>query len=168
MFIKSLIPVLIAFLLVSCGPKKTDNCGFSIKNNIVYKNDSNTPYTGIIKAKSEGKIFEYKVKNGLKDGEFKVTFENGKLIMKGNIVADKNEGRWVYYYSSGELETEGNFKGNKADSVWTWYYPSGKVKEKGFFVNGLREGKGEMFDESGNVSMENEYKNGVISILGQK
>jgi antitoxin component YwqK of YwqJK toxin-antitoxin module len=168
MSIKYLVPVLIILLLVSCSPKKIDKSGFSIKNNIVYRNDSNTPYTGIIKSKSEGKVFEYYVKDGLKNGEFKATFENGNLIMKGNIVNDMNEGKWVYYYPSGELESEGNFKYNKADSIWTWYFPSGKIKEKGMFVNGLREGNWKMFDELGNVSLENEYKNGVISMPDQK
>ena len=168
MFFRHLVPVLMVFLSVSCISKKMDKDGFFIKNNIIYKNESNTPYTGVIKSKSEGKVFEYYVKDGLKDGEFKVAFENGKLIMKGDIVKDKNEGKWVYYYASGELETEGNFKYNKADSIWVWYFPSGKVKEKGTFVNGLREGNWKMYDEFGNVSMENEYKNGVGSVLKQK
>lgn len=152
-------------LLASCTPKKADNNGFSIKNNIIYKNESNKPFTGIIKARAEGKNFEYYVKDGLKNGEFKITFENGNLIMKGNIVNDKNEGKWLYYYPSGELESEGNFKNNKADSIWTWYFPNGKIKERGYFVEGLREGNAKMYDELGNVAMENEYKKGVGSDL---
>jgi antitoxin component YwqK of YwqJK toxin-antitoxin module len=168
MSIKYLVPVIFIVFFVSCTPKKIENNSFSIKNNIVYKYDSKTPYTGIIKAKSEGKNFEYYVKDGLKNGEFKITFENGNLIMKGNIVNDKNEGRWVYYYPSGELETEGNFIDNRADSVWTWYYPSGKVKERGNFVNGVREGNAKMFDESGKVSMENDYKKGVKTNIEKK
>jgi antitoxin component YwqK of YwqJK toxin-antitoxin module len=168
MFIKYLVPVLLVVLFFSCTPKKIDNGGFFIKNNIVYKNDTNTPFTGIIKAKAEGKNFEYYVKDGLKNGEFKITFENGNLVMKGNIVNDKNEGKWVYYYPSGELESEGNFKYNKPDGIWAWYFPSGKVKEKGIFVDGLREGNWKMYDELGHISMENEYKNGVGSELGKK
>jgi antitoxin component YwqK of YwqJK toxin-antitoxin module len=168
MSLKYLVPVLLVFLLVSCSPKRIDKSGFTIKNNIVYKNDSDKPYTGIVKTKAEGKNFEYSVKEGLKNGEFKITFENGNLIMKGNIVNDKNEGKWVYFYPSGELESEGNFKLNKPDSVWVWYFPGGKVKEKGIFVNGLREGNWKMYDEFGNVSMEYEYKNGVGSVLNQK
>jgi antitoxin component YwqK of YwqJK toxin-antitoxin module len=167
MFLKHIVSVLLVFLLFSCSLKKIDKSGYSIKNNIVYSNDSNKPFTGLIKSKAEGKNFEYYVKDGLKNGEFKITFENGNLIMKGNIINDKNEGKWVYYYSSGELESEGNFKNNKADSIWTWYYPSGKIKEKGNFVNGLREGNAKMYDELGNVYMENEYKKGVGSDLNK-
>jgi antitoxin component YwqK of YwqJK toxin-antitoxin module len=168
MFIKYLIPVLFIGLLFSCSPKKMEKSGFSVKNNIIYKNDSKIPYTGIVKAKTEGKNFEYYVKDGLKNGEFKVTFDNGNLIMKGNIVNDQNEGKWVYYYPSGELESEGNFKSNKADSLWTWYFPNRKVKEKGLFVKGLREGNWKMFDESGKISMEREYINGVCAVPDQK
>jgi antitoxin component YwqK of YwqJK toxin-antitoxin module len=155
-------------MLVSCSPKKIDKNGFTIKNNIVYRNDSNAPFTGLVKSKTEGKNFEYYVKDGLKNGEFKITFENGNLIMKGNIFNDKNEGKWAYYYLSGELESEGNFKHDKPDSIWVWYFPGGKVKEKGIFVNGLREGMWKMYDELGNVSMEKEYKNGIGSLLNQK
>ena len=165
MSFKHLGAVLLVFLFVSCGPKKIDKNGYSIKNNLVYRNDSNIPFTGIVKSKAEGKNFEYYVKEGLKNGEFKISFENGNLIMKGNIINDKNEGKWVYYYPSGELESEGNFKYKNPDSIWVWYFPSGKVKEKGIFVNGLREGSWKMYDEMGNVSMENEYKNGVGSDL---
>lgn len=168
MSIKLIIPVFILIFIISCSPKKVNNNGFYIKNNIVYRNDTNIPFTGIVKAKAEGKNFEYSVKNGVKEGEFKITFANGNLIMKGNIVNDKNEGKWMYYYPSGELESEGNFKYNKPDSIWTWYFPNGKVKERGNFVNGLREGNAKMFDESGNVSMENEYKNGIGSKLSNK
>jgi antitoxin component YwqK of YwqJK toxin-antitoxin module len=168
MSLKYLVPVLLIFLLVSCSPKKIDKSGFTIKNNIVYKNDSDKPYTGIVKTKAKGKYFEYFVREGVKNGNFKITFENGNLIMKGNIVNDMNEGKWVYFYPSGELESEGNFKLNKPDSVWVWYFPGGKVKEKGIFVNGLREGNWKMWDELGNVSMEYEYKNGVGSVLNQK
>ena len=168
MFIKYLLPVLFLCVLFSCSPRKMEKSGFSIKNNIMYKDDSSIPYTGIVKAKNEGKAFEYYVKDGIKNGEFKATFANGNLIMKGNIVNDQNEGKWVYYYPSGELETEGDFKYNKADSIWTWYFPSGKVKEKGLFVNGLREGNWKMFDELGNVSMENVYKKGIGSVRDHK
>jgi len=168
MSLKKLVPIFLIFLLFSCGPKKIDKSGFSVKNNIVYRNDSNTPYTGLIKSNAEGKNFEYYVKDGLKNGEFKISFENGNLIMKGKIINDKNEGKWVYYYPSGELESEGNYKYNKPDSIWVWYFPNGKVKEKGIFVNGLREGNWKMFDEAGNISMENEYSKGVVSVVIQK
>jgi antitoxin component YwqK of YwqJK toxin-antitoxin module len=168
MSLKYLVPVLLIFLLVSCSPKKIDKSGFTIKNNIVYKNDSDKPYTGIVKTKAKGKNFEYFVREGVKNGDFKITFENGNLIMKGNIINDMNEGKWVYFYPSGELESEGSFRFNKPDSVWVWYFPDGKVKEKGIFVNGLREGIWKMWDEFGNVSMEYEYKNGVGSVLNQK
>ena len=137
MSLKHLVTFTLVFILFSCSPNKIDPNGFSIKNNIIYKNDSKAPFTGIIRSKTEGKYFEYHVKDGLKNGEFKITFENGNLIMKGDIINEKNEGRWTYYYLSGALESEGNFKHDKPDSIWVWYFPSGKLKEKGIFVNGL-------------------------------
>ena len=161
MILKLLAPTLLALLLVSCSSKKIDKGSFTVKNNIIYRFDSDKPYTGIIKTKSEGKLFEYYVTNGIKNGLFTISFENGNTIMKGNIVFDKNEGKWLYYYPSGQLESTGNFKNNKPDSIWTWYFPGGKIKEMGLFVAGLREGNWKMYDETGNVSLENEYKNGL-------
>jgi antitoxin component YwqK of YwqJK toxin-antitoxin module len=163
MLVKYLTPVLLALMLVSCSPKKIDKLGFSVKNNIIYRNDSPKPYTGIIQTKTEGKYFEYYVKDGLKYGLFKVSFENGNLIMMGNIFNDKNEGKWLYYYPSGKMESEGNFKYNLADSIWTWYFPNGVVKEKGLFVSGLREGNWKMYDTLGNISMESVFKKGISS-----
>ena len=64
MSFKYLLPVLLVFFLVSCTPKKIDKSGFSIKNNIIYRNDSNTPFTGIVKSKTEGKYSNIMLKMG--------------------------------------------------------------------------------------------------------
>jgi len=169
MSFKHLVTFSLAFILFSCSPKKIDPNGFSIKNNIIYKKwFQNAILPDKLNRKPKGRISIIMLKMGWKNGEFKITFESGNVIMKGNIVNDKNEGKWVYYYPSGELESEGNFHNDKPDSIWVWYFPSGKVKEKGNFINGLREGNWKRYDELGNVSMENEYKNGVAIVLNHK
>jgi antitoxin component YwqK of YwqJK toxin-antitoxin module len=151
------ISLVITILFFSCSPGKSNRTNYYTKGNLVYRSGSNQPYTGDIFAKTEGKLFEYKVKDGLKNGEFKISYDKGNLIMKGNIVNDKNEGKWVYFYPSGELESEGYYKDNRPDSIWTWYFPDGKVKERGMFVEGTRRGDWKMFDETGTVTMENIY-----------
>jgi antitoxin component YwqK of YwqJK toxin-antitoxin module len=158
------ISLVLVVLLFSCSPGKSDRTNYYTKGNLIYRTGSNKPYTGDIKAKTEGKLFEYKVKDGLKNGEFRITYDKGNLIMKGNIVNDKNEGKWVYYYPSGKLESEGYFKNNQPDSTWIWYFPDGQVKEKGLFVKGTRLGDWKMYDESGNVTMENIYIVGTDSV----
>jgi hypothetical protein len=151
------ISLVIAFLVFSCSPNKSGRTNYYTKGNLIYQTGSNKPFTGDIKLRTEGKLFEYKVKDGLKNGEFKITFDKGHLIMKGNIVNDLNEGKWVYFYPSGELESEGNFKNNMPDSIWTWYFPDGKIKEKGLFVKGIRRGNWKMYDNAGTITMENLY-----------
>ena len=151
------ISLVISVLFLSCSPGKSDRMNYYTKGNLIYQAGSNKPYSGDIKLKTEGKWFEYKVKDGMKNGEFKITFDKGHLVMKGNIVNDKNEGKWVYFYPSGELESEGFFKNNLADSIWTWYFPDGKIKEKGKFIRGQRNGDWKMFDETGNVTLYNIY-----------
>jgi len=158
------ISLVILVLFVSCSPGRSGRTNYYTKGNLIYDAGSNKPYTGGIKIKTEGKLFEYSVKDGLKNGEFKITFDKGHVIMKGNIVADKNEGKWVYFYPSGELESEGYFKNNIPDSLWTWYFPDGRVKEQGLFVDGSRRGDWKMYDEAGKVTMENIYVLGTDSL----
>ena len=157
MKIIQVISLVISFFLLSCSSGKNGKINYYTKDNIIYQAGSDKPFTGKINIMTEGKHFEYYVKNGLKEGEFKITFEKGNLIMKGNIVEGNNQGKWIYYYSTGQLESEGYFNNNMADSIWTWYFPDGKIKEKGLFVKGTRMGEWKMYDESGVVTMDNIY-----------
>jgi antitoxin component YwqK of YwqJK toxin-antitoxin module len=163
-----MISLLISVLFFSCSPGKSNRTNYYKKGNLIYRFGDNKPFTGKIIARTEGKLFDYSVKDGVKNGEFKITFDNGHLIMKGNIVDDNNEGKWVYFYPSGELESEGYFKNNLPDSIWTWYFPDGRVKEKGLFVKGIRRGDWKMYDEIGTITMENMYVVGADSTKRKK
>jgi antitoxin component YwqK of YwqJK toxin-antitoxin module len=151
------LTLLTSVLLLSCNSRRIESSDFYAKNNIIYKTGSNIPFTGKVIGKTEGKVFTYEVKDGLKNGEFKIAFENGNTIMIGHIINDKNEGKWKYYFASGEMESEGNFTNNIPDSIWVWYYPDSKIKEKGLYVNGKRKGNWKTFDDSGKVIMENNF-----------
>jgi len=152
---------------VSCNNNTSNKKQIALKDEVIekegilyYKDSTNKVYTGKIKSKVFGKMIEYDVINGLKNGEFKTYFENGKLEMIGRILNNKNTGHWKYFFSSGMLESEGDFKDDIPNDRWVWYYEMGKIKEEGYFINGKREGEWIAYDSLGTLLEVVSFKNG--------
>jgi len=141
------------FVITSCGD---DTSGGALvqKNNLLYREGSNVPFTGKEKAKLNNKVIEYDVVNGIKHGEFKLYFENGYLEMKGQLDSNKNTGKWQYFYPSGGIESEGYFVDDKPEGRWVWYFEGGKVKEEGSFNKGKRVGWWKQYDEKGRTILQ--------------
>jgi antitoxin component YwqK of YwqJK toxin-antitoxin module len=148
-------------LMISCGDEKPPNNLIEKRNGLIYKQRSDTPYTGIVKDTVKKKIMEYYVKEGLKDGRFKISRLNGQVEMVGNMVKDKNEGEWDYYYPNGQPESKGNFINDTPSGKWTFYYETGIKKEEGEYKNGEREGRWVEYDSTGRVV---EYKKFIKGI----
>ncbi len=156
-FIKISICLILLSVIPSCKnrkdiqPSKT-NVMIEKKDGLIYKQNSNKPYTGIIIDTINEKVMEYYVKDGLKDGRFKISDLNGRVEMAGNMVKDKNEGEWKYYYPNGKIESEGNFSNDTASGDWSFYYETGIIKEEGKYVKGKRDGKWTKYDSTGRIS----------------
>ena len=143
-------------LISSCKNEKKirisrSNVLIKKKDGLIYKQKSDIPYSGIIIDTLNGRIMEYNVKNGLKNGLFKVSHLNGQIEMIGNITNDKNEGEWKYYYPNGQLESVGDFKNDTPSGKWAFYYGTGKKKEEGKYISGKRDGKWIKYDSTGKV-----------------
>lgn len=130
------------------------------KNGLIFEYGKDTPYTGHEKDTVKGQLIEYDVKDGLKNGTFKLYRKNGKLEMLGKIVMNKNEGIWKYFNPDGSLESTGKFKNDKPDSTWAWYYNDGKLKSKGDYLDGKKIGDWKNYDEDGKVIKEEVFKDG--------
>ncbi len=149
----------IIILVAGCSKKeKPHHTRLVIKDGLIYQYGKNTPYTGHEKSVVKGKLIEYDVKDGKKNGTFKLYYQNGKLEMTGNIKMGKNEGTWKYYNTDGSLESIGKFKDDKSDSAWEWYYNDGKLKSKGDFSEGKKTGKWINYDEEGKVIKQEIFK----------
>lgn len=152
-----IVILLISLLLVSsCKKQKNDriarsNILIEKKNGLIYQQKSEKPYTGIIIDTLDNKIMEYNVKDGFKNGLFKISRLGGKIEMAGNMIDDKNEGEWKYYFPNGQLESIGNFENDKPSGKWIFYYATGNKKEEGKFKEGKREGKWIEYDSTGIV-----------------
>jgi antitoxin component YwqK of YwqJK toxin-antitoxin module len=151
-------------LLSSCTKKQNNAAGLVKINGLLYKSGSNVPYTGREKARVSDRIIEYDVSNGVKNGEFKILYSDGKPQIVGQMVNGKNEGVWKYYYVNSAIESEGSFKDDMPDGVWTWYYQDGKVREQGKYVSGKKNGNWITYEASGKISIENKFKDGKIVV----
>lgn len=154
-FFLLLIPITI--LSVSCGKDEVPKSTLIVKDNLLYKQGSNVPFTGRERALVENKIIEYDVKNGYKHGEFRIFSEDGVLEMEGQTDSNRNVGKWKYFYSNGEIESEGNFVNDLPEGLWTWNYPDGMKKEEGYYSNGKRTGLWQGYDKNGKIVFEKNY-----------
>jgi antitoxin component YwqK of YwqJK toxin-antitoxin module len=153
----SLILLFSNTLFLSCTEEEVPKSSLVVRDNLLYKEGSDVPFTGRERAKVENKIIDYEVKDGLKHGEFKIYSEEGMLEIQGQIDSNRNVGKWQYYYPNGEIESEGNFSFDKPDGKWIWKYPDGRIKEEGNYENGLRVGMWFEYDHSGKIMFEHNY-----------
>ena len=142
---------------VSCGKDEVPKSSLVLKDNLLYKQGSNIPFTGRERALVENKIIEYDVKDGFKHGDFRIFSEDGILEIKGQIDSNRNVGRWQYFYANGAVESEGNFVNDMPEGFWVWNYPDGKKKEEGYYIKGRRVGMWQLYDTEGNVTLEKNY-----------
>ncbi len=149
-----LFSILLSFVLYSCGKEEIPKSSLIIKDNLLYKQNSNVPFTGRERALVNNQIVEYDVKDGYKHGEFRIFSEDGVLEMEGQLDSNKNVGRWKYYYADGQIESEGLFENDLPDGLWLWNYPDGKKREEGNYNKGQKVGMWYQYDSNGEIIYE--------------
>ena len=98
-------------------------------------------------------------KNNLKDLKGKLFDKDFKLILEGNFVKGKMNGKGMKIFDNG-TKYEGNFEDDKINGMGIYYFKNGSSWE-GNSVNGNKNGVGKLTDSNGNVK-EVEYKNDVL------
>jgi antitoxin component YwqK of YwqJK toxin-antitoxin module len=154
------IIILFSVVFAACGKEEIPKSSLIIKDNLLYKEGSNVPFTGREKALVENKIVEYDVKDGVKHGEFRIYSEEGNIEIKGQLDSNRNVGKWQYFYPNGEIESEGYFNLDHPDGKWIWNYSDGKRKEEGEYINGNRVGVWYQYDDNGKIIFEYNYELG--------
>ena len=149
--------LVLMILSSSCQKNEIPQSSLEMRDSLIYKKGSDKPFTGREKARVQDKIIEYDVVDGIKNGEFKLFYEDGTPQINGHIDHNKNTGKWQYFYPGGEIESEGFFVDDKPEGRWVWYYQSGKIREEGSFAKGKRVGWWKDFDEQGKVTKEKEF-----------
>lgn len=161
----SLIILFLMPLVLSCNDNNNqplNKKGLVEKDGLLYSDSlSNTPYTGKYVSEFKNKKIEFEVKDGVKEGLFKLYYENSKLEIEGALLNGKNDGEWKYYYPEGMLQSKGNFSRDTLTGKWFWFHKNGQISESGVFRNGLREGEWQSLDTNGLLLFTRIYKNGI-------
>jgi len=142
------------------SPQETDS--IYEQNGLIFSQSTDEPFTGKVVDTVANRIVKYDVKTGVKNGEFIICLLDGSKSVIGEIINNKNEGKWSYYYPDGKLESEGYFKADVAVDKWTWYYSNGNKMEEGRFVNGKREGNWLLYNKDGTLKSSLVFKDGNI------
>lgn len=160
---KSLLKIFVQIILISaiafnsCGEKKDSEADLVLKDGLLYKKGSDTPYTGRERAIVDNNIIEYDVKDGIRHGEFLLYSIEEILMIKGQLDSNRNVGKWQYFYPTGELESEGHFINNQPEGIWFWYYRDGKKREEGNYNAGMRVGVWYQYDHDGKIVFEKDF-----------
>jgi antitoxin component YwqK of YwqJK toxin-antitoxin module len=160
--ILSSILILSFIVISSCSDSSNSSTLIYTKDGVIFSQATDEPYTGRIIDTVSNRIIKYDIKDGLKNGEFLISFLDGKTAIYGKIKDNKNEGKWSYYYPNGKLESQGYFKNDVVIDKWTWYYDNGQKKEEGNYVAGKREGTWKMYKEDGTLKATVFFKEGNV------
>ena len=98
-------------------------------------------------------------KNDLKTLNGKLYDKDFKLILNGNFINGKMNGKGMKIFDNGD-KYEGNFEDDKINGFGIYYFNNGNQWE-GNFINGNKNGIGKFTDSNGNVK-EVEYKNDIL------
>jgi len=132
------------------------------EDGLIYKIGRDNPFTGRIIDTLQNKVVEYDVVNGMKNGEFSLSSDEGIPSIYGSIKDNRNIGEWKYFYPNGQLESIGNFKYDNPHGKWKWYYYDGRLKETGTFLNGNKAGTWHTYSWEGKLLFIRMYDDGEL------
>ncbi len=105
--------------------------------------------------------------DGEKNDEW--TTKAGDCIEKGKYIIGLKEGEWKSNYSNGKIMFKGDFVQGNPDGSHFYYYEDGTVKEEQYFRMGIRQKTWKKFSEEGTPVLVITYKDDVeTSINGIK
>jgi antitoxin component YwqK of YwqJK toxin-antitoxin module len=159
-----LTTALFIFLFSGCNSYE-DTENILVKDGLIFKAGSDTPFTGRVLDTLDNRIIEYDVINGIKTGEFCLLSVEGVFAVHGFLEDNKNVGLWRYFYSDGKIESQGNFSNDRPHGKWKWFHESGKIRTLGYYVNGREEGSWKSYDENGVLTSVTIYRNGKVQTI---
>lgn len=145
---------------VGIGCERVDYSEVLSRNGYVYKKFSNEKFTGEVIGQEQ-----YKVVNGLIEGEFIRYMESGSLSNVGSYKNGKKTGRWDQYRYNGQLRSFHHYQNGLLNGPMEYYYDSGQIMMKGSYKNGKHHGKWWIYDMDnvGVLKYERIYENGTIT-----
>ncbi len=123
------------FTPISCERAAAPLPEITIKDGLIYKQGEPKAYSGVIKSTLEGKIIEYTVVEGKKNGEFKTYFKNGQLEMIGQIKENLNrKGIGLIIIKMVKSNLKVTFKDDLPEGTWKWTMKMDRLKRREFML----------------------------------
>lgn len=82
------------------------------------------------KYENGNKKFEGLMKNGKREGEWFMYFENGSIWSRCNYLEDKKQGKSIVYLPNGNKAYEGLYEEDKPVGEWIYYNNDGSISKK--------------------------------------
>lgn len=92
------------------------------------------------------------------DGQY-FSFDNGKMLLKGEYVNGKIEGAFFSFYTNGQIKQKALYKNNIVQGIESEYFEDGKLKLQRTFINGLEDGAFFKYYENGKMQDKGQKKN---------
>lgn len=102
-------------------------------------------------------------KKGLKQGIWRKTNPDGKLIYEGEFKNDLPEGKFIYYDSTQKVKAISLFSKAGTKTEATTFNRYGKKSSEGTYLNEKREGTWKFYNEDEYLIAEEYYENGIPS-----
>jgi antitoxin component YwqK of YwqJK toxin-antitoxin module len=108
------------------------------RDGITYLADATEPLTAHISMWNEGaRLTErFTVKEGMREGLYRLLWEDGQLLREGNYLKGQYAGTWRRWYRNGQLEHERNYVNGKREGWYRTWFENGQPKIEFNFVNG--------------------------------
>ena len=99
-------------------------------NNVAYKLDEETPYTGKISIVTESGAIKSEglFRDGIKSGLWKEFFSSGQIKSKGIYRNDMKTGVWADWYSNEQKQSQAIYRNGKKNGKEITWYKSGIKK----------------------------------------
>ena len=92
------------------------------RNGLFYKKFTDIPFTGEVSGILEVFFESGKFKNGEKNGEWLMYYDNGQLSSRFNYKDVKKDGVFEYFHKDGHLASRGNYKNDKEEGSRVEYW----------------------------------------------
>ncbi len=102
--------------------------------------------------------------DGLKQGEWKKYYSNGKEFIIANYINDTLEGKVVSYYKNGSIQAENDYLKGKLNGISKQFDIKGKAIREISYQNNLIYGNC-VYYEDGVIYNERYYKKGIVNGL---
>lgn len=111
--------------------------------------------------KSDG----YFLKNGKKEGKFKVYSADEKLMVEGEYINDQTEGIMKFYNEDGKVVCVQHQKRGKSDGLYTWYHDNGKIWTELMMKDGKTIEVISNYSSDGKTMPKGTLKNGTGTVI---